>query len=537
MQSRQVSNFKINKMTKAQYSGIVPSQDEVYITTDEADAVLSVNGILPNAQGNVTLNIPSAVTESTVAGWGFTKNVGTVTSVNGTQPDGSGNVAITIPDISNLADKDLSNLSSTGQGILDNKLNQQQVTNCIIESPQRVNYTLSNGTVTILAGSVIVVPYGTTDLSSTYPVGATFLNSNFKVYETQYQNGKFFVYAEVQEDIVSSAATTSAAGQIRFAHIDLTNNNVFGNVKTSSGANDASGTYMFHYQDTKNILQKTDGSGNIYDRVQSLPFARIVSASDGDSGFYTWGYVLQTFNGVGYIGTAFWVDKGVKTLTPNGLNNNGSLNNIEHTQPNFSIYNFSNNISDNNKILRYVPSLERMSYENALSIYYDASTNYNRLTSNNSIPTQTAFIGRFNVANSEITSFSVNPVLNINSMCDGQWVQSNGTVVATSSGLGTGDYTYSLSSYLPDDGYNYEVIFNIVAKSASENVIQFQSSFIAPDADTRSYGQHTTNTNYTAQSLLIPIGTNRNVTVHVGTAGTNYMYIRVYAYRRIGTNS
>lgn len=96
MQSRQVSNFKINKMTKAQYSGIVPSQDEVYITTDEADAVLSVNGVLPNAQGNVTLNIPSAVTESTVAGWGFTKNTGTVTSVNGVTPT-NGNVALTIP--------------------------------------------------------------------------------------------------------------------------------------------------------------------------------------------------------------------------------------------------------------------------------------------------------------------------------------------------------------------------------------------------------------------------------------------------------
>ena len=100
MQSRQVSNFKINKMTKAQYSSIVPSQDEVYITTDEADAVLSVNGILPNAQGNVTLNIPTAVTESTVAGWGFTKNVGTVTSVNGVSPT-NGNVAITIPTVNN----------------------------------------------------------------------------------------------------------------------------------------------------------------------------------------------------------------------------------------------------------------------------------------------------------------------------------------------------------------------------------------------------------------------------------------------------
>lgn len=45
---------------------------------------------------------------------GYTSNVGTVTSVNNTQPDVSGNVKLTIPDTSNLANKDLSNLSSTG---------------------------------------------------------------------------------------------------------------------------------------------------------------------------------------------------------------------------------------------------------------------------------------------------------------------------------------------------------------------------------------------------------------------------------------
>lgn len=36
-------------------------------------------------------------TETTVSGWGFTKNVGTVTKVNNTSPDSSGNVTITLP--------------------------------------------------------------------------------------------------------------------------------------------------------------------------------------------------------------------------------------------------------------------------------------------------------------------------------------------------------------------------------------------------------------------------------------------------------
>ena len=95
MISRQI-DLTINKMTKAQYNGISPVADEVYVITDEAGCVTSVNGIQPDSSGNVTISIPSAVTESTVAGWGFTKNVGTVTSVNGISPT-NGNVVISIP--------------------------------------------------------------------------------------------------------------------------------------------------------------------------------------------------------------------------------------------------------------------------------------------------------------------------------------------------------------------------------------------------------------------------------------------------------
>ncbi len=42
--------------------------------------------------------IPSAVTEATVSGWGFTKNTGTVTSVNNVSPV-SGNVTLSIPTV------------------------------------------------------------------------------------------------------------------------------------------------------------------------------------------------------------------------------------------------------------------------------------------------------------------------------------------------------------------------------------------------------------------------------------------------------
>ena len=64
--------------------------------TTNTGTVTSVNNVSPT-NGNVTLSIPSEVTENTVSGWGFTKNVGTVTSVNNTSPV-NGNVTLTIPD-------------------------------------------------------------------------------------------------------------------------------------------------------------------------------------------------------------------------------------------------------------------------------------------------------------------------------------------------------------------------------------------------------------------------------------------------------
>ena len=56
---------------------------------------IKVNGTAQTPSSKtVSLSIPSEVTESTVSGWGFTKNVGTVTKVNSILPDETGNVTL-----------------------------------------------------------------------------------------------------------------------------------------------------------------------------------------------------------------------------------------------------------------------------------------------------------------------------------------------------------------------------------------------------------------------------------------------------------
>ena len=90
---------------------------------------------------------------------------------------------------------------------LDKKMNKSQITNCITEIPQRIKYTLESGTLTIKAGSVVIVPYGVEDLTNQCPIGLTFVHENFKVYDTQFTDGKFFVWAEVVSDIVVNPTT------------------------------------------------------------------------------------------------------------------------------------------------------------------------------------------------------------------------------------------------------------------------------------------------------------------------------------------
>ena len=85
--------------------------------------VTSVNG----ETGAVTLSIPSEVTESTISGWGFTKNVGTITGItmNGASKGTSGvvNLGTVITahqDISGKADKSTTTTAGTYKSVTVN---------------------------------------------------------------------------------------------------------------------------------------------------------------------------------------------------------------------------------------------------------------------------------------------------------------------------------------------------------------------------------------------------------------------------------
>ena len=116
------------------------------------------------------------------------------------------------------------------------------------------------------------------------------------------------------------------------------------------------------------------------------------------------------------------------------------------------------------------------------------------------------------------------------SMVDGQWVAKALSLVGSKLTIGT--YTYDLSSYLPNDGYDYEVMFELYVNSAQTtyfNVIT-QDGFVM-------------RSNTTAEGAIVnlfgilPIDTNRQVTAEVSNTdvkGWSALYAQ--GYRRIGTN-
>ena len=216
------------------------------------------------------------------------------------------------------ANTDLSNITSI---CAKHFLNKTQITNCILELPERVKIEVNNGTVTAKAGTIAIFPYGTTDLSDTYPIGSTFLDSNLIVEDTQYTDGKFFVWLKIPNDITR----TFTGNNHIYIYSKLANNgtlNIAGTHAVWCGPTYVSGTAAFYNTTTNLIEAYIDGtaSGEYF----SFPMCKI-SVTDGVVS------VENITNGMCDFGNMLIIDKGIKGLAPDGRSADGSLKNLTLT--------------------------------------------------------------------------------------------------------------------------------------------------------------------------------------------------------------
>ena len=276
--------------------------------------------------------------------------------------------------------------------------NTGMLTNCLLEVPQRINYTLENGTLTVKAGSVVIVPYGTEDKTAEYPVGATFIHENFKVVDTQFEDGKFFVWAELVNDVISNTSGSSTEEK-QYMFMDLTLNNTGWQKNIESGTSTTcSQTYTVHYKTDTNLIGM---SSNTTTPVYSTSVRSFVYLIATNSTSNSWKSVNQVFNGMGYIGSTIWVDKGVKGLIPNGRNEDGTLNNIEFVTSELKLRTFTNTGS----CVLLADGVNALGFANNSYYEYDETLNYVYNTYYDRIPSGQMALLNFSANAGVITSF------------------------------------------------------------------------------------------------------------------------------------
>lgn len=258
------------------------------------------------------------------------------------------------------ANKDLSNLSSTGKNIANWSNN---VTNCITEIPQDIKLELNNGTLTLKAGSKVYVPNG---------------------FEADGTTPKF--------DLITTSfdltyAYTGANTGTMFIAYDTASSSIFGRWWTSvgSGTSTPSTSWWLYYNTNDNICYNVDNTTGV---KASFPICAVTVLNNNIQS------IDQVFNGFGYIGSTVFALPGVKGLIPNGRNADGTLKNIEFTTSNMLTFTSSGGFTGDCYLCLNANYLERLRKRH---YSYDKDKNINYIQGNISLRCYTGDI-HFTVA-------------------------------------------------------------------------------------------------------------------------------------------
>lgn len=143
------------------------------------------------------------------------------------------------------------------------------------------------------------------------------------------------------------------------------------------------------------------------------------------------------------------------------------------------------------------------------------------------------------VSNNNFAVNGTEVVTGSNTRFDGQWVYTKSTL-ANNVSMTNSSQDYSLSSYLPNDNYDYEVLFAVNATSgtSSGNRIYITLQSDISTAVETAYAIPRSNSSVTAYgTCILAVGSGRKVTVAANSTPTGNYYLYACGYRRIGTNT
>ena len=274
-QDSNLNQVVFNKVTKEQYDSQVSSgeikENEFYLISGDTE-------------------IP-AIGEST-SGQFLSNNGSNLEWVESTS--GSYNDTTDKPQINTVTLEGNKTSEDLGLQDAETALNYNNITNCITKIPQDIKLELNDGTLTLKAGSKVYVPNG---------VGV-------------------FDVVTVESDL--STTRSSNIQEIYFVSNNGTVFNQWNNVYSGTSAPSGQ-TYMVWYDIENNVIKATTDSGATWIDGFSLPVCLATSNNTQITS------IDQVFNGVGFMGSSVFTIPGLEMLLPNGLNDDGTLNNIKYT--------------------------------------------------------------------------------------------------------------------------------------------------------------------------------------------------------------
>lgn len=201
---------------------------------------------------------------------------------------------------------------SSGKNLTDSTKNiakwSTNVTNCITEIPQDIKLELSDGTLTLKAGSKVYIPNGFESDGTTPNFDVVIIESDISPASPWTFNATGVLYLNTTDNFIRLMAN----GRIYSGPTEPT-------IPSGSPSN-------LWYDTSSNKIKFTFDTGSTWSEKASFPIA-IVTWTYADN-VNTFTSIDQVFNGFGYIGSTAFALPGLKVLAPNGRNEDGSLNNI-----------------------------------------------------------------------------------------------------------------------------------------------------------------------------------------------------------------
>lgn len=433
---------------------------------------------------------------------GYTSNEGTVTSVNNTQPDANGDVTLTIPTVNDGI------LTITQNGTSKGTFSANQSTNDTIALTD-TTYNAFTGADGTNAGSSGLVPAPSATDNDKYLKGDGTWASVSGGSSTDVQINGTSITNQGVANIVTNTAYNASSNKIAtmsdvpstsgLANTDLSNLTATGEAhflkNTATGSNSLT-----------IIGNATSGTQNV-----NIGKGSTISASGGGVAV---GYGATIGQNATYS-TA--IGHGASVTAAGSIQLGGGVNS---TSQSLAVGFTVNQTTSTYQLLN-----------GATGLIPDArlSTNIARTSQ---IPSTSG------LANTSLSNLSSTG----KKVIDGQWVQK---YLEVTTGSSTGSNEHSLSSYLPNDSYSYEVLFtllgNTVDNSSGGTCEAALGTAASPwtNQNTCLNGQIRVSKNSTLDrnTFILPISTARKVYSQISTHAFTGFAVRAYGYRRIGTNT